>query len=108
YQLPVHIGHLTLGPEASETEARAERYAWLEALRSSLGACMILTAHHADDQVETVLMRVLAGSGPAGLAGMATRRGTLARPLLPFRREALVRYVRSCGLDVWLDPSNQD
>ena len=86
---PVHIGHLTLGPGASETEARAERYAWLEALRSSVGAGMILTAHHADDQVETVLMRVLAGSGPAGLAGMATVRGEVVRPLLPFSRADL-------------------
>ena len=57
----------------------------------------ILTAHHADDQIETVLMRALDGSGPAGLAGMAARRGALVRPLLPFRRAAVVRYVRAQG-----------
>jgi tRNA(Ile)-lysidine synthase len=108
YQLPVHIGQLALGPEASETEARAERYAWLEALRSSLGAGMILTAHHADDQVETVLMRVLAGSGPAGLAGMATVRGEVVRPLLPFSRADLLQHLEETGLQSWADPANTD
>src|SRR4026209_88744 len=108
YQLPVHIGHLALGPEASETVARAERYAWLEALRSSLGAGMILTAHHADDQVETVLMRVLAGSGPAGLAGMATVRGEVVRPLLPFSRADLLHHLEETGLQSWADPANTD
>ena len=44
YHLPVHIGQLALGPDAGETEARIERYAWLEALRSRLGAGVILTA----------------------------------------------------------------
>ena len=60
---------------------------------------LIFTAHHADDQVETVLMRALEGSGPAGLAGMAPRRGTLVRPLLPFRRVAILAYVRAEGLE---------
>lgn len=101
-------GRVALGPEAGETIARAARYAWLEDARRRLDAALIFTAHHADDQAETILMRVLAGSGPAGLAGMSVRRGHLVRPLLPFRREALVRYVRAEGLPVWLDPANED
>jgi tRNA(Ile)-lysidine synthase len=108
YRLTYEEGQGELGPEAGETAARAARYAWLEATRLRLGAALVMTAHHADDQVETVLMRVLAGSGPAGLAGMAPRHGTLVRPLLPFRRDAVVRYVRSRGLQVWLDPANRD
>ncbi len=108
YQLPVHIGQLALGPDAGETEARAERYAWLETLRSSVGAGVIFTAHHADDQVETVLMRVLGGSGPAGLAGMATIRGEVVRPLLPFSRADLLRYLKETGLQSWDDPANAD
>jgi tRNA(Ile)-lysidine synthase len=108
YRLPYEEGRGELGPQAGETAARAARYAWLESVRLRLGAVVVMTAHHANDQVETVLMRVLAGSGPAGLAGMASRRGTLARPLLPFRRDAILGYVRSRGLEVWLDPSNQD
>ena len=68
----------------------------------------MLTGHHADDQVETVLLRFLGGSGPAGMAGMAARSGRLVRPLLPFRRDELARYVESRGMPVWHDPSNRD
>ena len=108
YQIPLHVGGLRLGPAAGETRAREERYAWLEALRLSLGAGIIFTAHHADDQIETVLMRVLAGSGPAGLAGMAQVRGPLVRPLLSFRRAELLRHLEETGLSSWLDPANTD
>ncbi len=91
YRLAYEEGRGELGAAAGETLARASRYAWLETTRARLGAALVLTAHHADDQVETVLMRALRGSGPAGLAGMAVRRGTLVRPLLPFRREAVLQ-----------------
>jgi tRNA(Ile)-lysidine synthase len=106
--LPCEIGELHLGALAGETAARTARYLWLARVREQAQASCIITAHHADDQAETVLMRALNGSGPAGLAGMAATAGTLVRPLLPFRREALVRHVRQHGLAVWLDPANQD
>jgi tRNA(Ile)-lysidine synthase len=99
---------VNLGSSTGETEARASRYAWLEATRDRLGAGLILTAHHADDQVETVLMRFLAGSGPAGLAGMAPVRGWVVRPLLPFHRVELTAYLRQRGLTAWGDPANTD
>ena len=108
YGLPVEIGRLALGHDAGETEARAARYAWLEEARARVGASIIFTAHHADDQVETVLMRVLAGSGPAGLAGMAPTSGPLVRPLLWARRSELPRYLEERGLEAWLDPANTD
>jgi tRNA(Ile)-lysidine synthase len=108
YGLPCEQGRGALGAGAGETAARAARYAWLEATRFQLGAEVVITAHHADDQVETVLMRALKGSGPAGLAGMAVKRGVLVRPLLPFRRAALLRYLRAEGLAAWGDPANQD
>jgi tRNA(Ile)-lysidine synthase len=108
YRLACEQGRGDLGPDAGETVARAARYAWLESTRLRLGAALVFTAHHADDQVETVLMRALAGSGPAGLAGMTARHGTLVRPLLPFRRDVVAAYARSRGLPVWLDPANQD
>ena len=106
--LPCELERLELGPEATETEARARRYAWLEAVRLRLHAQVIITAHHADDQVETVLMRVLAGSGPAGLAGMAPVRGNVVRPLLQFRRAELAEYLAERGLPAWTDPANAD
>ena len=108
YGLPFEMGRLALGAESTETGAREHRYAWLEGARRRTGADWILTAHHADDQVETILMRVLAGSGPAGLAGMASQQRRVVRPLLPFRRAELEEHVRSAGLDPWLDPANAD
>jgi len=108
YDLPCEVGRLDLGPAAGETEARARRYAWLEAARVRLGGDMILTGHHADDQVETVLMRVLAGSGPAGLAGMAPFTGRVVRPLLRFRRAEIEEYLATQGLSGWADPANAD
>ncbi len=105
---PFELGELQLGAGASETDAREARYRWLEAAADRHAATEILTAHHADDQAETVLMRVLGGSGPAGLAGMASRYGRVVRPLLPFRREELAHYVHERGLAVWTDPANAD
>jgi tRNA(Ile)-lysidine synthase len=106
--LPCVVECAHLGPGASETRARAARYRLLFALADRLGIGPVLTAHHADDQVETVLLRLLGGSGPAGLAGMAGRSGRLVRPLLPFRRAELARYAAQRGLPVWHDPSNRD
>ncbi len=108
YGLPVHIRRLKLGTGTGETRARTERYAWLNELRVRLGANIVFTAHHADDQAETVLMRVLAGSGPAGLAAIAPVSGCLVRPLLGFRRADLLRHLEETGLEAWLDPANAD
>jgi tRNA(Ile)-lysidine synthase len=108
YRIPVEIDQLALGPSTCETVARERRYAWLEAVRARTGSSFIVTAHHADDQVETVLMRVLAGSGPAGLAGMASVQGRLVRPLLPFQRADLASYLKEAGLEAWFDPANAD
>lgn len=106
--MPVTMVRLELGTDATETEAREARYRWLRAECARLGAHGIVTAHHADDQVETVLMRVLRGSGPAGLAGMARRTPDLVRPLLPFRREELAQYLLDRGIASWADPANTD
>src|SRR5829696_8169375 len=106
YQVPIEVGRLSLGSSATETVARERRYAWLEALRAGTDSDYIFTAHHADDQVETVLMRVLGGSGPAGLAGMAAVQGKLVRPLLPFHKAELAEYLKERGLQGWLDSAN--
>lgn len=101
-------GELHLGAGTSETRARAARLRWLEATRRAEGARCILLAHHADDQAETVLMRLLKGSGPAGLAGMPARRGRVVRPLLGVSRAVILRYAERRGLAWWDDPANRD
>lgn len=108
YRLGCEVGRGLLGRAAGETAARAARYAWLERTRLSLGAELIFTAHQADDQAETVLMRALAGSGPAGLAAISNRRGVMIRPLLSFHRSEILAYLRSEGLEAWTDPANTD
>ncbi len=109
YDLPFETVALSLGPGATETEARRARYAWLREVQQRRGARYIVTAHHQDDQVETILLRALRGSAPAGLAGMSGKsRGGLVRPLLPFTRAELAEYVTSKGLPVHDDPANRD
>ncbi len=109
YDLPCEIGRLGLGSGTSETEARRGRYAWLEATRHRHRAEWLVTAHHQDDQVETVLLRALRGSGLAGLAGIATRtRRGVIRPLLGFTHSELVAHARARRLEFHEDPANLD
>ncbi|MGH7528778.1 MAG: tRNA lysidine(34) synthetase TilS [Gemmatimonadales bacterium] len=109
YSLPFELGELHLGADATETVARRARYAWLREVQARVGATYLVTAHHRDDQIETVLLRVLRGSAPAGLAGMAARgRDGLVRPLLPFTRRELAEHVARRGLPVHDDPANRD
>lgn len=105
--LPMHVQRLSLGAGASETTARTLRYQALERMRLAAGARGIMTAHHADDQAETVLMRLVRGSGPAGLAGMTPGRG-IVRPLLGVPRASLVALANARGLENWHDPANTD
>ena len=109
YGLPFETAELSLGPDTTETEARRARYAWLRDVQHRRGARYIATAHHEDDQVETIVLRALRGSAPAGLAGIASRgRGGLVRPLLPFTRRELVEYAATHALPVHDDPANRD
>lgn len=99
------------GPgESPEAAARRARYAALEGV-VGVGE-VLLTAQHRDDQAETVLLQLLRGAGPHGLAGMPADapfgKGRLLRPLLGFGRDELRRYVERAGLDWVDDPSNSD
>ncbi len=94
YGVPFLLRTLELGAGASETEAREGRYAALRDMQVEAGAAFLVTAHHADDQVETILFRALRGSAPAGLAGIPVRgRDGLTRPLLG---------VSSAELEAWV------
>src|SRR5207245_896438 len=109
YELSFEIGELSLGPDATETIARRARYTWLGEIQRRHGARYLVTAHHRDDQVETILLRLLKGSAPAGLAGIPARgRAGLVRPLLPFPKARLLAHVAALGLAVHDDPANRD
>jgi tRNA(Ile)-lysidine synthetase-like protein len=102
------IVRLGLGPGTSETRARLARRRALRGILREVGAGVIVLAHHAHDQHETVLLRVLGGSGPVGLAGMAPRRGIWVRPLLDCEPADLARHLASRGIEAWRDPANAD
>ncbi len=88
--------------------ARTQRYAALERWRGDRAIDWLFTAHHADDQLETVLLRLNRGSGVNGLSGIRARQGHVLRPLLSARRADLLDHVRSKGLPFVNDPSNVD
>lgn len=95
-----------------QERAREARYALLATHARELGAEAIVTAHHLGDQAETVLMRLLRGSGVAGLAGMAAeaeREGVaISRPLLELEKDELVAVCDAAGLAYVSDPSNEN
>jgi tRNA(Ile)-lysidine synthase len=99
---------------AIQERARTERYRHLAEWAKSRGLQAILTGHHADDQAETLLMRLGRGAGVRGLAGMRATSAVpgsdvpLLRPLLRWRRSELERLCADAGLQPMTDPSNAD
>jgi tRNA(Ile)-lysidine synthase len=91
-----------------EARARAARYAALEESRWEHHATVVLTGHTADDQAETVLLNMLRGAATDGLAGIAARHGTLARPLLGIRRADTLAICRALDLCPVVDSMNAD
>jgi tRNA(Ile)-lysidine synthase len=91
-----------------EAAARRARYAAFRAAARAVGASRVATAHTADDQAETVLMRLLHGAGPRGLGGIAPARGPYIRPLLGSRRMQVESHCRERGLPWVEDASNRD
>lgn len=105
---------VTVDPGNVQAEARSARYAALAGWAEQEGLEAIATAHHADDQAETLILRLNRGSGVSGLAGVRARGlvpGTqlpLLRPVLGWRRAELAKVVEAAGVDAVQDPSNSD
>ncbi|MFQ5417334.1 MAG: tRNA lysidine(34) synthetase TilS [Myxococcota bacterium] len=89
--------------------ARTLRYRSLREMAARVGAARIATAHNADDQAETVLMRLLRGTGPDGLGGIPERSpdGVVVRPLLRVPRDAIAAFARERNLSWREDASNE-
>lgn len=107
------VPHAILTPQepirgSVQSAARAARYALLECWRAEHGIDWIMTAHHADDQLETLLMRMNRSSGVGGLAGVRAVNGCVMRPLLGWRRADLEKIVTARGIPHVHDPSNDD
>ena len=97
----------------SEEVLRNARYERLVAMAGQLGCRYLVTGHHQDDQIETVLFRIFRGTGIAGLQGIPKRRVvsealTIVRPLLNIRSSVLKDYLRSIGQTFRTDPTNAE
>lgn len=105
------VPHIILTPDEKisgnlQSSARAARYALLERAADAQNCQHIATAHHADDQLETLLMRLARGSGVDGLSGIRARNGRVVRPLLEFTKAELIDICASAGIEWVNDPSN--
>ncbi len=119
--LPVTVGQVDVATFAQnqhlgiEAAARTLRYRFLADVCRQVGAHLLVTGHHADDQAETILLHLLRGSGVTGLRGMALASPlpnapeiTLVRPLLGMTKSELVNYCESHQLNPHHDTSNDD
>jgi tRNA(Ile)-lysidine synthase len=117
--LPLEIAKADIASLAAEqgdgweAAARTARYDFLRHVAERLGARFVATAHTADDQVETVLQRIVRGTGLAGLAGIPSRRRLshsviLARPMLALRRSDVLSYLATIGQEFRTDSTNTD
>ena len=92
--------------ESMETAARRMRYDFLNRVAAGFDNGVIATAHHADDQAETVLMHIIRGTGTKGISGILPKRGNIIRPLLIFSKADLMAYCREQGLSPRVDETN--
>lgn len=112
--VPLRLARLPRGalrhrPGGLEAAARRARYAFLRRVAEEEGAGRIAVGHTADDQAETVFLRLLRGAGPAGLAAMAPRRADgVIRPLLGVWRREIEVFLAERGLRAVRDPTNQE
>ncbi len=104
--VPFHRVKVEVGPGNVQAEARRARYAALRREATRVGATRIATGHTQDDQAETVVLRLLRGSGARGLSGIPPRRGAIVRPLIDRTRSEVEAHVRARGLPHLEDPSN--
>ncbi|HSK10693.1 MAG TPA: tRNA lysidine(34) synthetase TilS [Vicinamibacterales bacterium] len=112
--LPIEVadGDVSAGARRARTSledaARRMRYAFLAEAADRMGASHIAVGHTRDDQAETVLLALIRGAGPRGLAGMAARRGRIVRPLIEQSHDELVRWLSSRQRTFREDESNLD
>jgi tRNA(Ile)-lysidine synthase len=105
---PGEVSRTAIRTGSLEAAMRICRYRFLMSSAGSMGAKWLLTGHTADDQVETVLFRVLRKMDPMALSGIPERRSTIIRPLLGIGRDSTSAFCMEMGIKPLLDPSNRD
>lgn len=103
--VPKHVVQKHL---STEEAARDLRYAALFKIKAMCNCNAVITAHNQDDQAETVLLRLLRGSGTQGLGGIRYRSKLALRPLLSFTHAQLMEYCHKCGITYCHDSTNDD
>ena len=94
--------------QSVEAWARSNRYSHFFKLQQSIKANVILTGHHGDDQIETVLMHIVEGTGLDGLKGVREKMESVVRPLLPFSKTDIEAYAQKFNVPYRLDSTNTD
>lgn len=107
HNLKFETTKLTLGPDASEEEARNRRYDFLRDLRKKYNALGVLTAHHKDDLIETAIINMIRGTGWRGLSSLRST-GENIRPLLGYSKAELVEYAKEHNVPWRYDNTNDD
>lgn len=104
YGIPLHVsgGHIVPGEKGLEAAARDARYHFLRSLPGK-----VATAHTADDNAETLLMRLIRGSGLKGLGAIAPVSGNIIRPMLSITRQEVEAFLTEWGISHIEDSSNQ-
>jgi tRNA(Ile)-lysidine synthase len=114
YNVPIHIKRFETTAIAIETKksieetARNLRYDWFETLRRENGFTWTVTAHHADDNIETVMMNFFRGTGIKGLRGILPKQGKIVRPLLFARRAELEGFISTNNMSFVTDHTNAE
>lgn len=112
-QKVIHVHHVDTNAYASEHHistqmaAREIRYEWFEKILSENKLAGVILGHHKDDQIETIFLNLLRGTGIEGVYGMAEVRANLIRPLLPFSRQELLEYCQKEKITWREDSSNE-
>ena len=96
-----------VGTLTSENAMRVERHRFLESTRKKSKADFIVLAHHANDQCETFLMRLIRGTSVEGLSGMSRKRGKVLRPFLDFTKKEIINYAKTNQISFFEDETNQ-
>lgn len=91
---------------STQMAARTLRYEWFEKIRKENNYHSIATAHHLDDQLETILLNITKGTGIKGLTGMQAKNGSIIRPLLEVSKQQIIDYAKENNITFREDSSN--